>query len=319
MKRGTKEITGLSISGKMAGAFINSKLTPLLMLVALVMGLFAVLITPREEDPQMKAPMVDIQVSIPGADSREVEEKVTKPLEKVMWEIDGVEYVNTISRPDLALITVLFKVGSDAETSLVKLNSKIAATDRLPPGSEQPLVKLRTADDVPVLTFTLWSEKLNDYQLRKAAIVVEDELKKITDVSETSILGGRKREVTIALDPNRLAAYGFSPTALVDSIVKAGCSLPTGSFKENNREMLVRAGDYFKDAEELGRLVMISNQSKTVYLRDIASIKDGPGEVNSYVFFGAGPGSEEKKIKTSMDNKDIFPAVTITDFYIVGL
>lgn len=293
-----------SLAGQIAQKFINSRLTPLLIIATLLMGTMAVLVTPREEEPQIKVPMVDIMVAAPGSRVEEVETKVTKPLEKLMWEIEGVEYVYSTSRAEMALVTVRFKVGSDPEASLVKLYNKIFANlDRLPPGVTQPLIKLKSIDDVPIVTFTLWSKEFNDYQLRKIALVLEDELKKIENVADTKIYGGRSEQVNVYLDASRLAAYGLSPLAVSRALQQANVSLGSGSFNGNNNEIQVKTGHFFRNEKEIANLLITMADGKPVYLRDVATIKAGPQEVDSYVFFGTGSQAEEK---------GVYPAVTIS-------
>lgn len=302
-----------SLAGQIAQKFINSRLTPLLIIATLLMGLMAVLVTPREEEPQIKVPMVDIMVASPGSSVEEVETKIAKPLEKLMWEIEGVEYVYSTSRPEGALVTVRFKVGSDPEASLVKLYNKIFANlDRMPPGVTQPLIKLKSIDDVPIVTLTLWSKELNDYQLRKIALVLEDELKKIENVGETKIYGGRQRQVTVYLDAGRLAAYGLSPLAVAGVLQQANVALNSGNFSQNNQEIIIKTGHFFQNGEEIADLLITTAGGKPVYLRDVATIKEGPQEVNSYVFFGLGPhaGPEDKEI--AKGDAGVYPAVTVS-------
>ncbi|RPI36897.1 MAG: efflux RND transporter permease subunit, partial [Nitrospiraceae bacterium] len=192
----------IGISGKIAKAFIRSKLTPLIVLASLLLGIFAVIVTPREEEPQIVIPMIDVMVSYPGASAKEVEERVTKPIENFLWEIKGVEYVYSIVKPGMNLTIVRFYVGEDMETSLVKLYNKLMShRDMIPPGVSQPLVKPKSIDDVPILTFTLWSDRYSGYELRRVAQEVCEEVKKDKDVSETGVIGGQRRQVRISLDP----------------------------------------------------------------------------------------------------------------------
>ncbi|MDK2816590.1 MAG: hypothetical protein PWR22_1219 [Moorella sp. (in: firmicutes)] len=303
----------LSFAGQVAARFINSKLTPLLIIATVLMGLMAVLTTPREEEPQIKVPMIDIMVAAPGARVEEVETKVSKPLEKLMWEVEGVEYVYSTSRAEMALVTVRFKVGSEPEASLVKVYNKIFANmDRMPPGVTQPLIKLKSIDDVPIVTLTLWSQELNDYQLRKIALVLEDELKKIANVGETKIYGGRPRQVSIYLDAGRLAAYNLTPLDVTGVLQQANSSLVSGSFNSNNSEIKVRTGEFFQGVEDVANLLITVADGRPVYLRDIAEVKDGPAEVTNYVFFGLGPHPEERDREIAGSGQGVYPAVTIS-------
>ena len=197
-------MTGIGISGKIAKAFIRSKLTPLMVIAALLLGLFAVFVTPREEEPQIVVPMVDVFVSYPGATPKEVEERVTLPMEKLLWEIKGVEYVYSIVKPGQNLTIVRFYVGENMEDSLVKLYNKLMSNDdRIPPGVSQPMVKPKSIDDVPILALTLWSASpgYTGYELRRIALELCGELKKDANVSEFSVIGGQKRQVRLTLDP----------------------------------------------------------------------------------------------------------------------
>lgn len=182
----------LGISGRIARSFIQSKLTPLIVIASLLLGVFAIVVTPREEEPQIVVPMIDVMVSYPGASAKEVEERVTKPMEKFLWEIKGVEYVYSIARPGMNLTIVRFYVGEDMEASLVKLYNKLLSHyDLIPPGVSQPLVRPKSIDDVPIAAFTLWSAQYGGYELRRVAQEICEEIKKDKDVSETAVIGGQ--------------------------------------------------------------------------------------------------------------------------------
>src|SRR5512135_500463 len=191
-------MTDLGFAGKIARAFINSKLTPLIVAASLLLGLYAVLVTPREEEPQIVVPMVDIYLPMPGSSPQEIEERVIKPFEAKMWEIKGVEYVYSMSRPGLGIVTVRFLVGEDMEKSLVKLYNKVMSNrGMLPPGAGEPLVSPKSIDDVPIVTLTLWSERYDWYTLRRVAREICDSLKKSENVAETEIKGGLRRELKV--------------------------------------------------------------------------------------------------------------------------
>ncbi len=303
----------IGTSGKIAKYFIKSKLTPLIVLASLLLGIFAVIVTPREEEPQIVVPMIDVIASYPGASAKEVEERVTKPMEKFLWEIKGVEYVYSIVKPGLNLTIVRFYVGEDMETSLVKLYNKLMSHyDMIPSGVSQPLVKAKSIDDVPIATFTLWSDRYNGYELRRVAQEVCEEIKKDKDVSETDVIGGQKRQVRIFLDPARLKAYNASSFQIAGALQKANFMLPSGELSSGNREYIVETGAFLRNIDEIGALVIGVFKGKPVYLRDVAWIKDGPQEPSNYVFMGLGPEAETKGISPAYSRSGQYEAVTLT-------
>lgn len=280
----------IGIAGRIAKTFIQSKLTPLIVIASLILGVFAVVVTPREEEPQIVVPMIDVFVSYPGASPKEVEERVTKPMEKFLWEIKGVEYVYTISRPGMSMAIVRFYVGENMEDSLVKLYNKLMSNyDKIPPGVSQPFVRPKSIDDVPIATFTLWSERYGGYELRRIAVEVCDELKKDQDIAEFTVIGGQRRQMRISLEPSRLSAYGITPLQITDMLRKANFVLPAGAFPSKNRELVVDAGSFLRSAEEVGSVVVGVYNGSPVYLRDVAAVTDGPEEPANYVFMGFGP------------------------------
>ncbi len=301
----------LGIAGRIARAFIDSKLTPLIVAASLLLGLYAVLVTPREEEPQIVVPMVDIYLPLPGSTPKEVEERVVKPLEGKMWEIKGVEYVYSMSRPGMGIITVRFLVGEDLEKSLVKLYNKVMSNRALlPPGAGEPLVAPKSIDDVPILTLTLWSERYDWYTLRRVARELCDELKKSDSVAETAITGGLRRQLKVRLDSGRLAARGMSPLQVVGALQKGNVSLRTGDFPGDNRDFLVAGGDFLGDAESVKRLVVSVHDGRPVYLADVADIRDGPEEPDQYVFFGLGAAAAKKGV--TGERWTNYPAVTVS-------
>ena len=286
----------LGISGSIAKAFIQSKLTPLIVIASVILGIFAIIVTPREEEPQIVVPMIDVFVTYPGASAQEVDERVTKPMSKLLWELKGVEYIYTMSKPGLSLAIVRFHVGEDTEKSIVDLYNKLMSNyDRIPPGVSQPLVKVKSIDDVPILSFTLWSSQYSGYELRRVAFELCDELKKDKDISEFHVTGGQRRQIRINLDPQRLRAYNASPQQIMGSLRQANFLLPSGKFPSGTMEYIVETGGLLRDSEEVGGVVISSFQGRPVYLRDVALITDGPEEPGSYVFMGFGPASNEKK------------------------
>lgn len=302
----------IGISGRIAKAFIQSKLTPLIVAAALLLGIFAVIVTPREEEPQIVVPMVDVMVSYPGASVREVEERVTYPMEKLLWEIKGVEYVYSIIRPGSNLTIVRFRVGENMEESLVKLYNKLMSHyDIIPPGVSQPLVKPKSIDDVPILALTLWSENpaYTGYDLRRLALEICTDIKKGADVSEFTVIGGQRRQIRMDLDPARLRAYGMSAFQIMGGLQKANVTLLAGSVTAGNRETIIEANGFITSAEDLGRVVVGLSGDRPVYLRDVAKVTDGAQEASSFVLMGLGPGAADKGIRSRTPGQ--FEAVTI--------
>src|SRR6516164_2384489 len=207
---------GLGLAGRIARSFIDSKLTPVLVIASVLLGVAAVILLPREEEPQIKVPMIDVLVSMPGSSAREVEERATRPMEKLLWEIPGVEYIYSTSRPGESLAIVRFKVGEDIEKSLVKLNQKLQSNfDRIPRGVSFPLIKPKSIDDVPILALTFHSRKYDHLTLRRLVAQVDDAVKQVPLVAETTLIGGAKRQVSVMLDPVRLASRELSAAGIV--------------------------------------------------------------------------------------------------------
>ncbi len=212
-------MASLGTAGRIAAAFIHSKLTPLVIVASTALGVMAVLGLAREEEPQIIVPMVDVFVDVPGATPAEVEQRVTRPVEKLLWEIPGVEYVYSTSSPGRSMVIVRFKVGEDQEHAIVRLNQKLHANaDKIPPGAHGPLVKLRSIDDVPILAITLWSTRYDDHQLRLLAAQLHDSIKEVPDVSDVAIIGGRPRVASVEIDPARLEVYGLDPLMVRSAI-----------------------------------------------------------------------------------------------------
>ncbi|MFZ0633622.1 MAG: efflux RND transporter permease subunit [Acidobacteriaceae bacterium] len=296
------------IAGGVAHAFINSKLTPLFVLASLALGIFAVAAIPREEDPQIVVPMLDVMTAMPGSTPNEVEERVTNPIEGLMHEIPGVEYVYSISSPGQSLVIVRFKVGTPEEDALVKVYSKTYSNASvLPQGASQPMIKARSIDDVPILALTLWGKNYNGYQLRQMADEVQHTIRQIPDVSETSVIGGQPREMRVVLDSAKLAAFGMSPADVVHRLLAANAHTQAGEFAEGNEEIRVDAGNLFRDAQDVGGVVLGVAQGQPVYLRDAAAkIVDGPAEPDDYVLFGTTQASAHGAPTRE------YPAVTIS-------
>jgi multidrug efflux pump subunit AcrB len=283
----------LGPAGKLAKAFIHSKLTPLLLIFSVLLGVFAVTKLPREEEPQIIVPMSDVFVQMPGASAKEVEARVTQPLERLLWEIPGVEYVYSTSSPGMSSVIVRFKVGEDEERAMVRLTDKLAShADIIPPGASPPLVKPRSIDDVPVLAVTLYSESARGYDLRRLSAELRERIKQVDGVSEVTITGGERRRIRVAFDPERLAARGLSPLSIAGSLQAANQRLAAGAITRDDREMLVETGTVLRDVRDVGSVVVGASQGRPVFLRDVATLEDGPEAPSTYVRFGGGAAAE---------------------------
>ncbi|GIX50631.1 MAG: multidrug transporter AcrB [Limisphaera sp.] len=298
----------MGLAGRLARSFIDSKLTPLLVVTSVLLGLFAVWMLPREEEPQIKVPMIDVMVSMPGASAREIEERVTRPMEKLLWEIPGVEYIYSTSREGESLVIVRYKVGSDPTESLVKLTEKLRSNfDRIPHGVSQPLIKLKSIDDVPILALTFHSPHYDHLTLRRLVAQVDDAVKQVSEVAETMIIGGARRQVRVLLDPVRLAARNLSPVGLIPMLQQANRQYRAGGLTGDDREIVIETGGFLKNAEEVGQVVVGVHGGKPVYLRDVADIVDGAEEPSQYVLFGYGAAR-----RTGDPPPEEEPAVTLT-------
>jgi multidrug efflux pump subunit AcrB len=291
----------LGPAGRVAHAWISSKLTPLLICAALLIGAFAVWKLPREEEPQIIVPMIDVFVQMPGASAHEVEERVTKPMEKLLWEIPGVEYIYSTSSPGMSLAIVRFYVGQDEEKSIVRLNQKLLANfDLIPPGASQPLVKPRSIDDVPILALTLSSRRYNDFDLRRIAAQLDDTIKQVPDVSAVTLMGGQRREVRIVLDPAKLAGHQMSPLQVAGALGLSNRRLPSGKFDSGNREYLLETGEFLRTSDDVRNVVVGVAGGRPVFLRNVAEVTDGGAEPTEYV----------RMVKAA--SKESLPAVTIS-------
>ena len=263
------------ISGLVARTFLNSKLTPLLIIASLVAGLGGVLTTPREEEPQISVPMIDVFLAAPGSSPEEVERRMIEPAERRLWEIPGVEHLYTTSFPDGGMITVRFAVGDDPENSVVKVFAKLSGTPAL--------VKLHTIDEVPVLALTLHGGDYDEFQLRRIGSELRGEIQRIENVAQVDVIGGAPRMVLVEPDPARLAAYGLSPDRLVQALGGANALLPAGAVLMNNRTLPVRAGGILATKEDVSQVLVGVHQGRGVRLADVASVRDGPAEPVWYV------------------------------------
>ena len=298
----------LRLAGKIADAFIDSKLTPLVVVAALLLGAFAILETPREEEPQIVVPMLDVFVQMPGASSQEVAQRVSLPMEKLLREVPGVEYIYSISHPGMSMLIVRFYVGTKEEDAIIQTYNKLYSNlDRIPPGVSTPLIKVRSIDNVPIMALTLWGKDYDSYRLRRIAGELEDSLKRLDNISETAIIGGQPRQVRVVLDTERLAAYGLTPGAVVGQLQGANNRGQAGSFSRDNREFQVEAGLFFSRAEDLQQVVVGVHNGHAIYLRDVAEkMVDGPAEPDNYVLFANAKGT------TGQRENPEYPAVTIT-------
>jgi len=267
--------------------FVDSPLTPLIAGAAILLGALAVYLLPREEEPQIVVPMVDVFVAMPGASAEEVAQRVTRPLEKLTRELPGVEYVYSTSSPGQALVIVRFLVGWDEEEAIVQLYQKLYANlDRIPPGTSPPLLKPRRIDDVPILAMTFHGGGQDHLALRHIAARVDDAVKEIPEVSETTLIGGQRRQVRVELDASLLTAYAMDPTQVLELVELANRQRRTGSFPAGEREVLTEFGGFLDSAAALGGVVVGVHAGQMVYLRDIARIQDGAEEIEDYVLFG---------------------------------
>ncbi|HTC64498.1 MAG TPA: efflux RND transporter permease subunit [Candidatus Saccharimonadales bacterium] len=298
----------LRIAGRIAHIFIQSKLTPLVIIGALLLGGFSIIQTPREEEPQIVVPMLDVFVQMPGASAQEVTERATVPMEKLLRELPGVEYIYSINHPGMSMLIVRFYVGTKEEDAVVQTYNKLYSNfDRIPQGVSQPLIKVRSIDNVPILALTLWGKNYDGYHLRRIAAELDHSLKQVDDVSETTIIGGQTRKLRVILDTQRLSAYGVTPSSIVAQIGAANTRSRAGGFADKNLEFQVEAGNFITRQEDLGKLVVGVRDGRPVYLKDVVEkIEDGPAEPENYVLF-----ADAKGTTGSVANEE-FPAVTIT-------
>ncbi|MVZ60882.1 efflux RND transporter permease subunit [Sphingobacterium humi] len=296
------------ISGKIASVFLQSKLSILLMIGLIIIGIYSSSLIPREEEPQINVPMVDILVGYPGASPQEVESRVLEPLEKVISNIKGVEHLHSTAMNGQAMIIVQFYVGEDIERSYVKLYDELNKNQQLlPTGVYPPMVKTRSINDVPMLALTLWSEKYDDFQLRQIAEEVSSEIKKIKDVSSIQEIGGRSRELKIVLDKDKMAENGVDALSIMQMVQANNGSSQSGSFVNQDTEYLLTTGQFLSSQEDVENLVVGVNKQMPVYLKQVADVVDGPGTARSYVSFGYSKNNEQYK-----NNASEYPAVTLS-------
>lgn len=290
--------THLGIAGQMAKDFIHSPLSPLLFIAMLFMGVLGLLFTPRQEDPQISVPMVDILVQYPGTSSQQVASLAIDPLQRILSEIPGVEHVYSVSERGQGMVTVQFYVGQQLEFSVLKVHDKIQANmDKIPHGVMPPLVKPKGIDDVAVVNLTLWSEDLDDSALRILALDVLQSLKEIPNTGQSFIVGGRAEQVRIEVIPERLSSFGISMAQVAQTIQTANSERNAGYIESGGGHFSVYTGTFLHNANEIGQLVVGVYKNAPVYVRDVATVTQGPEETKQIVnyFSGAAYGYEAHK------------------------
>jgi len=305
----------MGISGRIARYFLHSQMTPLLALVAVLLGAFAVLVTPREEEPQISVTMANVLIAYPGASAREVAQTVAGPAEQVLSQIAGVDHVYSVSQPGMAVVTVQFRVGEEHIASLVKLYDVVHShADWLPPtlGVAPPIIKARGIDDVPVVALTLWREQATGggIELTQVAHAIESDLKRVPGTREVTTLGATQRMVRVLFRPESLNAHHLTVQDVRAALQAANVSQNSGTLVQANREVLVQTGSFLSDASEVRQLVVgVANggSRKPVFLRDVADVLDGADQPGSYVWLGTGPAAADKGIAAQGE----FPAVTL--------
>ncbi|MDH3637533.1 MAG: efflux RND transporter permease subunit [Gammaproteobacteria bacterium] len=284
--------TRLGFSGRIAAAFLTTEITPLLALVGVLMGVFAVLVTPREEEPQINVTFANVFIPFPGAETAEVESLVTTPAEQVLSELTGIKHIYSVSRPGMSILTVRFRVGEDRTDAIVRLYNQIFSNqDWFPPalGVGRPLIKPKGIDDVPIVTATLWSRDpaVGAYQLAQVAHAMEAELKKVPGTRDIYTVGAPDQVVHVLLDAQKLAGYQIDLTDLRRSLVESNVSIDSGALVTGNQEIPVKAGTFLVDAEQIGDLVIGVHNGRPVYLSDVAEIRHAPYQPERYVQFGS--------------------------------
>jgi len=303
----------MGIAGRLAKFFLHSQLTPLIALVALLLGLFAVLVTPREEEPQINVTMANVLIPFPGASAKDVETMVATPAEQVISQIQGLDHVFSVSKPGMAIITAQFKVGIPRTEALVRLYDTVNSNrDWLPPELNvgEPLIKPKGIDDVPVVSLTLWTKEGDSgaYELERVAHAMEAELKRVPGTREVTTLGGPGRVVRVLLDIDKLNAYHLAINDIRQTLLGVNAALPSGQLAADNTTVEVQTGNFLANAKEVAQLVVGVSDGNPVTLSDVARIVDGPAQPSKYVWFGMGKASATPA--TAMGSE--FPAVTIS-------
>ena len=296
----------LGISGRIAAAFQASRMTPLLALVALLLGIFATLITPREEEPQIDVTMADVLIAFPGASAKDVENLVARPAEQVLSRMHGVEHVYSMSRPGMAVVTVQFDVGVKYNDAVLRLYDTVHShRDWLPPnlGVQEPVIKPRGIDDVPIVALTFWTKdpERSAFEMQQVSRAVEIELKRIKGTRDISTIGGPDHVIRVEIDSERMNAFGLTPQDIAGALKVSNALQSSGSLTAGNREILVQTGTYLESAADVRQLVVAvrgeAGSRKPIFMSDVAKVEDGPDQPKNYVWFGSKDGE--------------FPAVTL--------
>ncbi|HNC04073.1 MAG TPA: efflux RND transporter permease subunit, partial [Agitococcus sp.] len=302
----------MGISGKLSRFFLRSQLTPLLAVIAFLLGLFALAVTPREEEPQIDVTMANVMIPFMGAKASDVERLVAVPAEQVLSQIQGIEHVYSVSKPNMALLTVQFKVGVARNEAIVRLYEAINNNkDWLNPqlGVGEPLIKTKGIDDVPILSLTLWQAQGNKgaYDLGRIAHSIELELKRVSGTREVYSIGTSPRVLNIELDSARLQAHQLSALEVSQRLQQSNSSLSSGDLVANNRVTHIEANDFLRSAEDVGRLVIAVNDGQAIYLNDVATIHDGASTASQYSWLGTGMAAAQRGISQQGE----FPSVTL--------
>ena len=310
----------LGISGRIAAFFQGAQITPLLALVALLLGVFAVLVTPREEEPQINVTMANVLIPFPGAAVRDVEQMVASPAEQVLSQISGVEHVMSVSRPGLAVLTVQYKVGVGRTEALVRLYDTVNSNaDWLPKGLGvlDPIIKPKGIDDVPIVTLTLYAKNpaTGAYDLERVAHSIEADLKRVNGTREVTTLGGPGRAVLVEIDPTRMAAVGVTVADLRQTLLSANFGSPVGDLLAGNRAIAIESGPFLREARDVADLVVAARNGKPVFLRDVASVRDGPLPPARYVWYGSAgkDGGEYPAVTIAVTKKPGENAIDVAD------
>ena len=303
----------MGISGRIAQAFLRSKLTPLVTVASLAVGLLGIMATPREEEPQISVPMIDVISQLPGASPHETENQLARPIEQRMLEIPGVDHVYTLAGDGYAVVTVRFKVGEDQERSVTKVQAKLAgAMDEAPPGTLPPIVKPHSIDDVPVLALTLHSSEYDANLLRQVALHLSDEIRTVPDVAQTFVVGGEPKQFLVTLDAARLASSGVTPGEVAAALKGANARLQAGEFAEAGQVYRVDVGAPLSNPAEVGSVVVAVRGGAPVYLRNVADVTEGFGEAKTYVSHESRSGASETAVTIAVSKRKGANATEVT-------
>ena len=279
----------LGLAGKTAQAFIHSPLSPLLFFAMLAMGIMGLMLTPRQEDPQISVPLIDIMLAYPGASAQQVSDMVVDPLQRLMSEIPGVKHVYAVGMRGQGIISVRFKVGEETGPSVVKVHDKISSNmDSMPTGVRAPLVKAKGIDDVAVVTLTLWSDSLDGGHLRKLGLNLLQNFKQIPNTGQGFVVGGRSDEILVEIQPQRLSGYGITPQQVAQAIRGSNHSGLSGESESDNKNLRVFAGAFLQSPKDVEGLVVTVIKGRPIYVRDVAKVSFGLQESNNYVNYYTG-------------------------------